>query len=292
MIPFLRIRLMSVRFVATALAVVLVSGACSPSMAVEPLEPEEIEVRQRFSDYRNEVRPQLVTFYGQAADTDPVPIVVLAHGLGGNREGMEVLAQPLSEKGLIVINAAWFADTGHLLESMSDVTCAVAYAYENAASWNGDPERIIVIGHSAGVNAAMMAALSPDKMVQCENRANSRVWAVIGVAGDPSNVTEGGILWNMLQDTRLRSSYSSTEAAEVLETMNPYNHFGNNPNLTARFVHSAGDVVVDPVRDEQFAEDMAAAGYDVEFLLMEGGGHGSVWPEEVLQIVDELISKP
>jgi acetyl esterase/lipase len=292
MIPFLRLRGVRVRFLAAALAVVLVSGACAASIPVEPLEPEEIEVRQRFSDFRNEVLPQLVTFYGQAADTDPVPIVILAHGLGGNREGMEVLAQPLSEKGLIVINVAWFADTSHLLESMADVPCAVAYAYENAASWNGDPERIIVIGHSAGVNAAMMAALSPDKMVQCENRTSSKVWAVIGVAGDPSNVTEGGILWNMLQDTRRPSSYSSTQAAEVLETINPYNHFGNNPNLIARFVHSDGDVVVDPDRDEQFAMDMAAAGYDVEFILMEGGGHGSVWPEEVLQIVDELISRP
>ncbi len=292
MIPFLRTRVVGVRFVATALAVVLVLAACSPSMAVEPLEPEEIEVRQRFSDFRNEVLPQLVTFYGQAADTDPVPIVVLAHGFGGSREDLEVLAQPLSEKGLIVINVALLYDTSHLLESMADVPCAVAYAYENAASWNGDPERIIVIGHSAGVNAAMMAALSPDQMVQCENRTNSKVWAVIGVAGDPSNVTEGGILWNLLHDTGLRNAYSPTQAAEVLETINPYNHFGNNPNLTARFVHSDGDVVVDPDRDEQFAEDMAAAGYDVEFLLMEGGGHGSVWPEEVLQIVDELISKP
>jgi acetyl esterase/lipase len=208
--------------------------------------------------------------------------VVLLHGARGIRADMVSLAQPLSERGLIVVNVQWATDLGHMLESMADAPCAVAYAYEHASEWNGDPDRIIVIGHSAGVNAAMLAALAPEQMVQCENRENSKVWAVIGVAGDPSNATEGGILWNWMKDTR----------PEVLPAIDTYNYFGKNPDLKVRFVNSLGDGTIEIERVERFADDMGAAGYDVEFLQVEGAGHLALWPEEVLQIVDQLVSQP
>lgn len=72
-------------------------------------------------------------------------------------------------------------------------------------------------------------------MVQCENGANSKVWGAIGVAGDPSNATEGGILWNVMKDTR----------PEVLEAIDTYNYFGKNPDLIARFVNSVDDGTID-----------------------------------------------
>src|SRR5579875_841849 len=110
--------------------------------------------------------------YGRAGDVSlrmdahvptgkgPFPAIVIVHGGGwiaGDREtNVEPLFQPLSNAGF-----AWFTISYRLAKDASvfgaaveDVEQAVLYVREHAAEYNIDPDRIALIGESAGAQLA------------------------------------------------------------------------------------------------------------------------------------------
>lgn len=50
---------------------------------------------------------------------------------------------------------------------VEDVARAVAWTYKNIAALGGDPERLYLVGHSAGAFLAAMVALDPEKLAAC-----------------------------------------------------------------------------------------------------------------------------
>ena len=63
-----------------------------------------------------------------------------------------------------------------------DVARAVAWAYQRAADFGGDPQRLFVMGHSAGAQMAMRTALDQQKLIAL-GVPSSAIRGVIGVAG-------------------------------------------------------------------------------------------------------------
>lgn len=108
----------------------------------------------------------------------PHPAAIIVHG-GGWVAGDKVRTVRPLFKPLADANIAWFSieyrllrgDSPEALISMEgvaalasasdDVRNAVAYVREHSKQWNIDPNRIILIGESAGAHLASMAALRP-----------------------------------------------------------------------------------------------------------------------------------
>jgi arylformamidase len=100
-----------------------------------------------------------------ATPADPSPIVVFVHG-GGWRRGDK---SQHAEKG------EYFARAGFLFASINyrlhpdvdpaaqalDVAQAVSWIARNAETYDADPTRVFLIGHSAGAHLAALAALDP-----------------------------------------------------------------------------------------------------------------------------------
>jgi arylformamidase len=58
----------------------------------------------------------------------------------------------------VVPDFVWVQDTGGSLFPMADQVCrAIAWAYQNAASFGGDRDRLYVGGHSSGAHLAAVA---------------------------------------------------------------------------------------------------------------------------------------
>ncbi len=105
----------------------------------------------------------------------PVPVVLFFHGGGfvegrKNTEGEYVfgnVANYFAGNGIIGVNATYrLAPGAPWPAGAEDVGAAVAWARANIAEYGGDPERIYVIGHSAG--AAHVAAFALHKELQPE----------------------------------------------------------------------------------------------------------------------------
>src|SRR4051794_23608330 len=101
------------------------------------------------------------------AGPGPFPAVIIVHGggwvRGDRRIDVTPLFKPLEQAGI-----AWFSIDYRLLRNLiefgapiEDVQNAVLFVKAHAADYNIDPERIILIGESAGGQLAAMAALKP-----------------------------------------------------------------------------------------------------------------------------------
>ena len=93
------------------------------------------------------------------------PIVLYVHGggwLGGTKAQLE--SKPDFFVGndyvLVSINYRLSPEFKHPAH-VQDVASAIAWVYNNAAQFGGDPERIAISGHSAGAHLAALAATDP-----------------------------------------------------------------------------------------------------------------------------------
>lgn len=83
-------------------------------------------------------------------DIEGFPTVVWFHG-GGLTSGEKYIPQELKESGIAVLAVNYrLMPKASLQDCIDDAAAAVAWAFENIASYGGDASNIIVAGHSAG----------------------------------------------------------------------------------------------------------------------------------------------
>ena len=103
------------------------------------------------------------------AGNPPFPIVVFFHGGGwvvGNLEAADSICRTLANQvGCIVVSVDYRLAPEHKFPAaVEDAYTATEWVAKNAASFQGDPERIAVGGDSAGGNlAAVVALMSRDR---------------------------------------------------------------------------------------------------------------------------------
>lgn len=97
------------------------------------------------------------------------PIIVMLHGGGwvkGDKANKTVYGNKVDywvPQGYIFVsvNIPLIVDEPNLDQQMSSLANAVAYVQKQAANWGGDPEKIILMGHSAGGH--IVAAVSANQ---------------------------------------------------------------------------------------------------------------------------------
>ncbi|ONK14167.1 alpha/beta hydrolase [Streptomyces sp. MP131-18] len=98
------------------------------------------------------------------ADGDPLPVVINVHG-GAEDEPQSMLPRWdawLADQGYLVIDVDYrFFPPGDWQAPVADVMCAIGWAAANSARYGGDPERIAVMGQSAGGLIGLLAAYTP-----------------------------------------------------------------------------------------------------------------------------------
>jgi acetyl esterase/lipase len=286
------------RKIALLISVGLIATSCGsatatddpdePSLEGSTVEAVDIEIRTRgdilSTDPSNE-RAQMGTLRIPSDLDGSSPLVVLLHGAGGpTLSSLEDMAVAVANRGVPVLNASWVASIAHPQEGSADAVCAVAFAYQQAASWGADPDKIIVMGHSGGGHVGMIAALAPEAVPECPAASDAHVWAYIGLAGDPGAAALGGNAYGFWKDD-----------PEILAVMDANRHIGGNPDLITRFVHGTADTTVKIERTVAFSQALIDAGYDSLHIPVDGGSHSDpAIPTtdagiEVLRVLEELI---
>lgn len=118
-----------------------------------------------------------------ATENDRLPVLVFFHGGGWNsgaRTSYGFAGRALAQQGFLVAVPDYrLAPKAHWPDFLEDGAAAVAWMRRHAASLGGDPDRIALIGHSAGAYNAVMLALDPQWM----HGAGSDAAVIRGVAG-------------------------------------------------------------------------------------------------------------
>lgn len=170
----------------TAQGLALASEAASPTPApVVSTAAAAVAVSlDTWKDGSREGRSIPVKIYAPSSGNGPFPLVVVSHGLGGTREGLEYLGRALAARGYIALHlqhpgsddAVWresrrpmqamrtaARDVDNLVNRPRDVTFALDEVTRRAAAsdplWTrADLSRVAVAGHSFGAWTALVAA--------------------------------------------------------------------------------------------------------------------------------------
>jgi acetyl esterase/lipase len=211
----------------------------------------------------------------------PFAAVILVHGgawVAGDRiNSVQPLFQPLSDAGF-----AWFSISYRLAGDVvrnpigaalqlgtaeNDVRRAVVFVKRHASEYRVNPNKVALIGESAGGQLACMAALRPDPE-----------GAVQGVVAfyTPSDLASLVRTSNMIPDN-VRDAVKGTLIDDALMAglteFSPINYVSaTSPPFL--LIHGTDDTVVPLAQSERFCDKLRAAGVGCELLRVEGGGHG------------------
>ncbi len=143
-------RLFILFFVVLAAAIPLPAAAQEDGGCAEGGYRFERNIAYRASDDPYVREMCLVDVAFPAHREQAVPVVVWFHG-GGLTGGRREIPELLLRSGCVVIGAEYrLSPQVTVSEIIDDAAAAVAWAFDHAAEYGGDPAKIYIAGHSAG----------------------------------------------------------------------------------------------------------------------------------------------
>lgn len=95
-----------------------------------------------------------------------LPVLLFFHGgawINGHLGWLRFMAEPVLQAGAIFVAGTYrLAPRCKWPAAIEDARAAVRYVSEHAAEWGGDPERLVIGGHSAGGQLTSLVALGDD----------------------------------------------------------------------------------------------------------------------------------
>lgn len=102
--------------------------------------------------------------YRQKDQEGPRPVVLYVHGGGFralSKDTHWLMALAFARRGAVVFNVDYRLSPEHRFPAAAqDVCAAMEWVVDNAASYGGDPQRMIIAGESAGANLASVLAIA------------------------------------------------------------------------------------------------------------------------------------
>ena len=116
----------------------------------------------------------------------PLPVVVFFYGGAwqtGKRQDYLFAATELARRGMVVVVPDYrvFPEVQFPV-FLQDSAIALALVHKSAATWGGDPHRVIVAGHSAGAWIAAMLAVDPQWLAAAGD-SREALAGMVGLAG-------------------------------------------------------------------------------------------------------------
>jgi acetyl esterase len=208
----------------------------------------------------------------------PFAAAILVHGGGWVRGDRRVevapLFQPLTEAGIAWFTISYRLATSPLVfgEAIADVESAVRFVKAHAAEYRVDPNRIALVGESAGGQLAAMAALNTSPELQVKGVvALYTPTDLVSLANNSKYIPEGlrlgldGTPWKALILARL-AQLSPIE--HVHRAMPPF-----------LLIHGTADALVPFVQSSRMCERMKSVGASCEIYAVPNAGHGIRWWE-------------
>lgn len=245
------------------------------TMANAGTHPAELKTDIEYSRVDN-VSLRLDASIPQGVKNAPAAIIVHGGGwVGGNRRiDVAPLFEPLSDAGF-----AWFSIDYRLATNatqfgiaIEDVESAVRFVKTHAAEFNVDPNRIALIGESAGGQLAEMAALraGPDASVKA-------VAALYAPSDLVSLLRTSNYVPAQIRDAVIGTPWERLILAG-LAGLSPIDNVRRDmpPVL---LIHGTADPLVPFSQSTTMCSKMQSVGASCQLYPVQGAGHGIRWWE-------------
>lgn len=200
----------------------------------------------------------------RAARTGAAPVVVFFYGGSwqeGAKEIYRFVAAPLARRGHVVVVPDYrvYPDVRYP-DFLHDAAAAVAWTRQHAQQFGGDPDRVVLMGHSAGAYMAAMLAIDPQWLDAVGLTPSRDIAGLVGIAGPYDFLP--------LRDPVLKVIFGGANRPVT----QPITHVrGGEP--PALLMTGAADRTVDPGNATRLADRLRAAGGTARVAVYPRIGH-------------------
>jgi len=120
-----------------------------------------------------------------------LPVVFWIHGGGwqtGDRTNVQVKPQAFMDKGFVFVSTGYRLLTNvEMVTIFRDIAKSVHWVHDYVAEYGGDPNRMLVMGHSAGAQLAALICID-DRYLKAEGLSLNFIKGCVPVDGDTYDV--------------------------------------------------------------------------------------------------------
>lgn len=288
------------------------STASTEGMESMKLAPAEmISVRDGFvyrskdgADLRMHVISPAAFVPGVAAE--PLPCVIFVNGSAWFQQMLLAnVAQQIkiARRGYVVVLVEYrHSGIAPFPAQVEDTKAAVRYVKKHAAELGIDPEKCVLWGDSSGGHTVVMAGITAEDFLPCEEDADidCSVKAIVDYFG-PVDVSKMCLEHSTMDHTLPESPEGAMlghvnvlENPELVAKTVPTNYISRDRDIPPLLIiHGTKDRLVPFAQSVLLYEKLRDEGKDARFIRLEGADHGSgeFWTEEILDIADGFIRK-
>ncbi len=245
---------------------------------------------KRAVDYANHDGVVLQADIYQPKEPGKYPAIVALHGGGwqsGSRISFQYSGPWLAERGFVVMAINYrLSKPGQKTypQAVHDARAAVQFIRSKAETYKVDPDRIGMMGDSAGGHLAALIALAHDEAPFANGYPNdpyasvsAKVKAVVGFYG----VYDMQQQWNHDLLHRPHDNIAQnfiglppTENRKLYNEASPMSYAVKSKNTTSFYiVHGTEDDIVDRAQSDNFLLALKQAGFFARHYVVQGAGH-------------------
>lgn len=249
-----------------------------------PPLPEDVELSEGVEYGKAGERPLLLDLYrpkrqnGSNPRNEKVPGLIFIHGGGwksGGRQDYRAYTTWFAQQGYVAATIGYRLSKEALFPAaVEDAKCSVRWMRAESESLGVDPDKIVVIGGSAGGHLAMMIGYSPDdKTLEGAGghpEVSSEVAAVVDIYGPFDFETPEGKSADVVKQFLGKQSYE--EAPELWKRLSPatYLDAGDPPTL---IIHGSIDEIVPIAQAEMLSKRLQELKIPFRYIRLEGWPH-------------------
>lgn len=246
--------------------VVMAASGCTQLGAFNAVIPHDA-ARRVASDVAYGSHPrQRLDVYAPGPGDEKRGVIVFIYGgswNSGRRQDYAFAAKAFASRGFVTVVPDYrLVPEFRYPVFVEDAAKAVAWAHENAPRYGGNPERLFLVGHSAGAYSAMMVALAPE-FLAAEGLSTTTIAGVAGLSGP----------YDFLP-LDVGATREAFKGIEDLESSQPVNRVRPGSGEPAVFLATGdADTLVKPRNTKALAAALEEAGRDVETYIYPGVDH-------------------
>ncbi len=257
--------------------------------------PATVEVRKDIEYGHVGDRSLKVDVYSPKSLDKPAPGLIFIHGGGwssGNRSDYQVYTIAFAQKGYVAATISYrFAQEALFPAAVEDAKCAVRWMRANAAELHVDPDRIAVLGGSAGGYLALMVGYTAgDKRLEGQGGhegVSSAVQAVVDLYG-PTDL-DSPIAHDNPTVTRFLGKHFKDDP-ELFRFASPINHVDAKDPPTF-ILQGTIDSIVPVDQSDMLAEKLKKLGVPYWYDRLDGWPHTMDIAKPVNQRTQTLITE-
>jgi acetyl esterase/lipase len=239
-------------------------AACRPVTLLNAVVPKGQMQILRDIPFGTLSRQKLDIYQPRVLSNEPCPVVVFFYGGSwdsGSKQDYLFVAEALTAQGyLVVIPDYRVYPEVKFPQLMQDPARAFQWVKQYIATYRGDPQRVFLMGHSAGAHLAMMLSLNAEYLAAVGLRPDA-IAGTIGLAGAYDFLPLGS--------NRLRAIFAPAEQEWISQPI----HFVNGHSPPLLLMTGTQDRTVWPKNSVNLAHAVETKGGQVQLITYPGYDH-------------------